>query len=252
MTTPFPDIHLHHIYEKQRDKITTDLNKLSKYQDHLESRLGSTKIAQWIFVTPDIIDNDLLAHAEKKTKEFLEKKLTILSNNFIVLVKDGDFFASEIAHIHTVNGKKLIFDSTSKPLDFFDQETDLVDYQNNIKRKNKFRCDYNNGKNIEKLNRLNELTIKKWFDGESVIKKIERDAPKIYYDLTRVINQYEDEVSELSLSWSGDANNLVDRVKDNLFLRIKDEIPSVSATDQRKIADHMVSKWIALCPLDFE
>ena len=80
------------LYDKQRDIITIDLNKLSKYQSVLASRLGPTKISQWIFVTPDIIDNALLAHAEKKTKEFLEKNLYILASNFMVLVKDADFF----------------------------------------------------------------------------------------------------------------------------------------------------------------
>ena len=240
------------LYEKQRDKITADLNKLSKYQNVLASRLGTTKISQWIFVTPDIIDNALLAHAEKKTREVLEKNLDILETNFVVLVKDADFFASEIMHIQTLNGEKLVFDDSSETLDIFDEESDLVDYQDNIKRKNKVRCVSNESTDGRKLEKLNELTIRKWFDGEAVLKRIERDAPKIYYDLARVINQYEDEVSEMSLSWSGDANNLVDRVKSNLYERIKDEIPSISATDQRKIADNMVSKWIALCPLDFE
>ena len=88
--------------------------------------------------------------------------------------------------------------------------------------------------------------------GESVVKKIESTAPMIYHHLVRVINQYEDEVSEISVTWSGTAEELTEKVRESLYQRLREEMPNMSTTDQRIISNHIVAKWIALCPLDFE
>lgn len=240
------------LYEKQRDKITNDLDKLKKYEFNLAARLGDTKIKQWVFVTPEINNNKLLEHAEKKQNEIKLKNISILDEDFTVLIKDGDFFSSEFIKINQINGEKLVFFDNQSDLHLDYDEDELTDYEKNIERKNKVRCGYDDNKNDSKLNKLNELTVKLWLEGEPTLKNIEKNAPKIYYHLVRIISQYEDEVSELSLSWQADANTLVEKVKNGLFERIKQELPDISGTDQRAISNHMVSKWIALCPLDFE
>lgn len=57
-----PDTNTSHIklYEDQRDKITTDLNKLSKNKNVLPNYLGETIIKEWIFVTPEYSNKDLV------------------------------------------------------------------------------------------------------------------------------------------------------------------------------------------------
>jgi hypothetical protein len=240
------------LYEKQRDKITKDLGKLKQYNDQLQARLGSTKIKEWIFITPDVNQNKILEHVQNKQEEVKDWGLSILDKNFIVLIRDADFYATEITHFQTINGDRLIFDDSQSFMKFYSKDNDLVDYEENIDRKNKIRCDYENKNNNEKLNKLNKLTVDKWFDGERLIRKIESIAPKVYYNLARVINQYEDEVSEMSISWCNGTEELIEKIKEGLFTRLHEEIPEMSSTDQRRIANHMIAKWIALCPLDFE
>lgn len=240
------------LYEKQRDKITKDLGKLRKFKKQLKDRLGETRIKQWIFITPEVNHNDLLAHAQTKQNEVKTWNLDILDNDFTVLVRDGEFYATEIYHFQTINGEKVVFDELAPSMWFQEPDQDLSDYEENINRKNKIRCNYENSKNDVKLQKINDLTIKKWLEGEGIIKRIESTAPKIYHHLARVISQYEDEVSELSLSWQGDAEELTNNIRENLYLRLKNELPDMSPTDQRRISDHMVAKWIALCPLDYE
>ncbi|MEW8050036.1 MAG: hypothetical protein AB2809_06610 [Candidatus Thiodiazotropha sp.] len=240
------------LYEKQRDKITKDLGKIKKFENQLKNRLGDTKLTQWIFVTPEVNQNYLLAHAQTKQDEARKWGLSILDKDFTVLVRDGEFYSTEISHFQTINGEKLVFDESIPSLSFHERTHDLSDYENNIRRKNKIRCDYESTKNENKLKKINDLTIKKWLEGEGVIKRIESSAPKIYHHLARVISQYEDEVAELSLSWQGKAEELTNNVRENLYIRLQEELPDMSPTDQRRISDHMVAKWIALCPLDYE
>jgi len=59
------------LYEKQRDKITTDLKKLQIYEADLTKVLGTTKLRRWHLVTPSIAHNDLIKHAQAKETECL-------------------------------------------------------------------------------------------------------------------------------------------------------------------------------------
>lgn len=240
------------LYEKQRDKITKDLKKLKTYEKELKSRLGDTKIKEWVFVSPELNHNKLLEHAQKKLEELKDLGLSIISEDITILLKDADFYTTEINHFQIINGEKLVFDDGVQTLSIHESDEDLSEYEKNINRKNKVRCNHKSSSDDEKLRKINEITNKNWLEGEGFIKKIETAAPKIYHHIVRVINQYEDEVSEISISWTGTADDLTTKVKENLFQRLRDEIPDMSATDQRKISNHMVAKWIALCPLDFE
>jgi DNA replication initiation complex subunit (GINS family) len=205
-----------------------------------------------VFITPEVNHNKLLEHAQTKQKEVKSWGLSIISDDFTVLIKDADFFAAEINQLQLINGEKLIFDDVAQMISSHAADKDLSDYENNINRKNKIRCSISADATSEKLIKINQLTSKNWLEGEGFIRKIESIAPKIYHHLVRVINQYEDEVSEISLTWSGSAEELTEKVKESLFHRLKDEIPEMSSTDQRKVANHMIAKWLALCPLDFE
>lgn len=240
------------LYEKQRDKITKDLKKLRTYESELKSRLGDIKIKEWVFVTPEVNHNKLLEHAQTKQDEVKRWGLSIISDELIILIKDADYFATEINNFQVINGERLVFDDEVQTLSSHNESDDLSEYEENINRKNKKRCNHNSSGDHEKLRKINIITSKNWLEGEGLVRKIETTAPSIYHHLVRVINQYEDEVSEVSATWSGTADELTEKIKESLYQRLREEVPDMSATDQRKLSNHMIAKWIALCPLDFE
>lgn len=246
-----PSIHYaqDELYDKQRDKITADLGKLSKYQKELSSRLGQTQLKEWRFVCPEINRNKLLEHAKKKESEVRNLNLPFIDQGFVVLLQDADFYASEIHEIRSINGSKIVFESDFPIIE--DASDESIDYEENVNRKNKKRCSNGGQYDETKHQKLNAITIENWLKGEVQIKKIEVQATQIYFDLARVINQYEDEVAEKCLNWDDTPEKLVEYVRDNLGARIAEEIDHLSPTDRRSIANHMVSKWIAICTLDF-
>ncbi|WP_257819720.1 hypothetical protein [Burkholderia glumae] len=67
------------LYEKQRDKITTDLKKLQTNTTELTRVLGTTKLRRWHLVTPTIAHNDLIKHAQAKEAEVRGWNLSILA-----------------------------------------------------------------------------------------------------------------------------------------------------------------------------
>lgn len=239
------------LYCKQRDKITEDLNKLKEYEKNIKDRIGDKKISKWIFLTPAINHNNLLRHATTKTEEIQSWGLEILDDKVQVIVQDAGFYAREIRDIQLSLKEKLSFLAPEKTnLEKFDLEQ-LTDYEENIRKKNAFRCTDEKGVlNSLKHQRLNDRTGDNWLSGDTMLKKIEKDASEVYFKLERCFSQFEVEVEELCLTWQGTANDLVEKVRSELSIRIQGAVPELSDTDRYSLANTMTSRWIALCPLE--
>jgi hypothetical protein len=248
-----PDNHYtqKELYEKQRGKITKDLGKLRTYEKEIALRLGSTTLKEWVFVTPQITDNNLLKHAQTKQEEVVGWGLSIIGSDFKVIMQDADFFAKEINEIQTTKGNKITLFSA---LDFTNstEDQDVTIYEENISRKNKVRCTFNGVLNEEKHLKLNLLTSKKWLESDPFLKEIEKNASEIYFHVMRVVSQYESEVEELCITWQGEAEGLISKVRDELALRIGEAIPGLGEAERYRLSDQMTSKWLALCPLGIE
>ena len=248
-----PDNHYtqKELYEKQRDKITEDLEKLRTYEKEIKRRLGVTTLKEWVFVTPQITDNKLLKHAQTKQDEVLKWGLQIIHHDFKVIIQDADFYVKEINEIQTAKGKKITLLSALDLANSIESQ-DVTTYEKNIRAKNKVRCTFNGSLNVEKHLKLNMLTTKKWLEGDSFLKEIEKKASEIYFQIMRVVSQYESEVEELCITWQGEAEVLISRVRDELALRLEEAIPALGEAERYRLSDQMTSKWIALCPLGIE
>ena len=56
-------------YERQRDKLTEDLNKLKRNKDALVDLFGSVKIQRYVLMVPRTNSRSLVAHAQTKAAE---------------------------------------------------------------------------------------------------------------------------------------------------------------------------------------
>lgn len=236
------------LHEKIRSKINEDLNKLKNYVGPIRERLSDKKIKKWIFVTPYFHQNEILKYTKTKAVEVRGWGLDIIDKDFDVLIYDADFFSSEIHQIKIEAGEKVTFIGVEENDAGYDKEV----YENNVSRKNKIRCERDGILDERKHARTNERTIRKWLDGESFLKEIEERSPDIHFKIKRVIHQYEEEVEEMSDFWSGEAENLILKVRDQLGVRISEAVPELGEAERYRIADHMTSKWLAMCPLEIE
>lgn len=239
------------LYAKQRDKITKDLQKLSDYKEQIRERIGNDKIKYWIFITPRVAKNDLLAHSRVKEKEIKSLNLDFIHSDFQILIHDIGHYLKEFREILTLKGKRQVFSSNSE--DRLQKVKNCNEYDDNIDRKNKVRSFRSGNYNLQVHQKLNNITSERFLLGDSLLRKIELQSPELYKSLNRVINQYESEIEELSLTWEDSPSKLIEKVKAQLKARLeKDEaIENVIAdSDLDQIVDHMMSKWLALCPLE--
>lgn len=237
------------LYEKIRDKMTNDLNKLEKFESQIAGRIGKDKILEWIFITPDLPYNKIHLHCRKKEKEVSSLGLSIVDDSLKVLIYDGEYYLKEIYEILSYGSNNLTF--IKAPDDFIKISDDYEQYELNISRKNKIRL---SGKTTteEQIKKINNTTNEKFIHCDQLFRDIMRKSPEVYYRLVKIISQYEDEISEICISWEDTPQNLINNVKDTLGKRLKESIPNLDVSDRSKICDLMVSKWLALCPLDFE
>lgn len=240
------------LYEKQRDKITEDLRKLKDYEVHLKQRLGSTKISRWVFVTPEVDRNALLAHAKAKELEVRGWNLSIIANDFTVLLHDGDHYVVEINEIRTAAGESLVFDDETPTLAALTGKQEQ--YEQNVHRKSGLRlADKAQKSDFQaRVQQLSQLTIEQFLEVDGHFRRIASGSPVTYIKLIRLINEYEKRVIETSVTWSGTAEELTSLVRDGLTNLIYEDLsPELDKTNAMKVARFMTARWLAVCELDY-
>lgn len=240
------------LHEKQRDKITDDLKKLKTYQEDLKKVLGTTKLRRWYFVTPTIARNELLKHARTKETEVRSWNLSILAPDFEVLVQDGEHYTAEIHELQLALGQALDFGGLPTSLPPLGSSTEV--YEENVLRKTRARLEGRvaSDKLAVRVAGLHQQTLREFLDHDAHFRRINDQAPTVHSRLVRLINGYEAHVVETCSTWEGSPQQLTEKIRDGLAGRIaKDLAPHIDETEAAHIARLMVSRWIAVCELDY-
>lgn len=240
------------LYEKQRDKITTDLKKLRTNETDLTKILGVTKLRRWHLVTPTIAHNDLIKHAQVKEAEVRGWNLSILSSDFQVLVHDADHYAAEIQEMKLAVGQALDFGGLPTVLPELTDSSET--YEKNVMRKTRTRLANSPADKLEgKVARLYSKTLREFLDHGLHLKRINDTAPTVHSRLARLINGYEAEIGETCDTWVGTPQELTEKIRDGLTERIVKELaPVIDQTGAAQIARLIVARWIAICEVDYD
>jgi hypothetical protein len=240
------------LYEKQRDKITTDLKKLQSNETDLTKILGVTKLQRWHLVTPTIAHNSLIMHAQAKEAEVRKWNLSILAPNFQVLVHDADHYATEIQEIKLAVGQAMDFGGLPAVLPDLNDSSEA--YEKNILRKTQTRlANSPHDKREGKVARLYTKTLREFLDHGHHLKRINDTAPTVHSRLARLINGYEADIGETCDTWVGTPQELTEKIRDGLTERIVKELaPGIDQTGAAQIARLIVARWIAVCEVDYD
>lgn len=239
-------------YENHRDKITTDLSKLKTNSKDLSEILGTTKIKQWIFVTPEFTRHAIHRHVRKKEKEVISWGLPFIDDDFRILLHDAEHYLIEINQVKSAKGEALDFNVAPPVLEELTapQET----YEQNIGRKCQTRLEPVAGTPSyqSRYAILYESVLQSFVEADPFLKRIEETVPSLHFRLVRLINEYAITVREKSATWMGSADELTQHVTDGLTARIvKDLQPEMNETTASQVSRHVVSRWLAICQLDY-
>jgi hypothetical protein len=242
------------LYEKQRDKITTDLKKLISNEKELKSYLKEIKVKQWIFVTPGFKKKDIVKHCHDKADEYRNLKLTILEDNFDVLIYDIDFFATEISLVLNYRKEKIEINpltekSETEIADWKTKEISLV--KNAIRKHGQRISDIIPNRDI-KINKLTQNSIEHFLNGNITVKIMQEKFPKDYEKFIRVVSLFEKKVAEMCIINTGDNNELYKQIENDLKAKLKDAFNYIDQITIDRLTEQVLSDWILRCPINFE
>lgn len=248
-----PDNHYtrKELYEHQRNKITTDLNKLKTYEAQLAKILANTSISIWRFVTPEIAHNDLILHARNKEKEVRLWGLPFLADDFTIELHDAEYYILEINEIRVAIGEGIDFCESPAVLPALEKAQEV--YEENVLRKTAARLasKVSSERHGELVSNLHKQTLDSFLASDAYFRRIERGAPVLYFKMIRVINEFEQYVQEQAYAYVGSPQELTESVRQGLELRLLKLGPEVTDVTAAKVARHMVARWLAICSLDY-
>lgn len=242
------------LYEEQRDKITTDLKKLVTNEIELKKYLKTTKVKQWIFVTPGYKKKDIVKHCQDKAEEYRNMNLSILEDDFDVLIYDIDFFAAEIPLVLNYRNRKIEINPTTEKTDveIADWKTKEISLVDNAIRKHGQRIDSNVSNRYNKINALTEHSIEHFLNGNIAVKIMQEKFPTDYEKFIRVVSLFEKKLTEICIVNTGDNNALYRQIEVDLKTKLKEAFNYIDETTIDRLTEQVLADWILRCPINFD
>jgi hypothetical protein len=243
------------LYEKQRDKITTDLNKIKSREKELKAYLGNIKIEKWYFLTPIIKNKELIKHCTTKAEEYRKEKLEILSDNFDVFAFDIDLFLEQISVLFpNFNSRKLEIqnEGTIKEDDIVEWKTQSISLVENALRKHDLRLPSTSQNKESKVNTITNNTIENFLDGNFIIQKWAEAYQTDYEKFQRIVGVFEKEVEERCMTNTQDNNILYNEIKSELKTKLNQSFSYLDDLTIDKLSNRVMADWVLRCPIDFE
>jgi hypothetical protein len=233
-------------YQKQRDKLSTDLRKLSTKQKELQNLLGDVKIHNYIFLVPIFDSAQLVQHASTKADEVRRKNLPFISDDFKVTVATDSIYATERSEV--LARLASLVDIIPTPPDAVDtwmegnsQLTEVA-----LDKLSKLRLSPSARKTY-----LEQLVIQ-FLDSENALARLREKYPDQWEAATGARVRKERklvlEYPPGSTHSASDVTSIAKSLKEEMARQVPalDE-PFLDAMSWGSIAD-----WLMRCPLDFE
>ncbi len=245
------------LYEHQRNKLTTDIEKLKNNAKRL-SALGVPPVVEWHFNIPEYKDSRILEHAETKRKEILTAKkdkpndYVHIADDFKIVIKIAEDFTLEISRIIRTTLTDLKLNVAIEHLDKPDWSKCDSAKIANIRRKIKAVMLVDN--DDETLNQVVGIYVDCYISGLEIMGNLRVNFPEIYEDIFRLEQSYKRDVTIKTLM------NTDKKMNSSLFNDILNDFHSKLERDFFKmfteasigeLKQDLVASWLADCSMEF-
>lgn len=233
------------LYEKQRDKMTTDIAKFIKDKDnYLTQILQNTRIKRWILVVPRHISKHLVIHASNKETEVVKANLPYVDNeDFKILIWDRETLKREESELISKGLRVLKVDmpdiDESQLDEIKDSESEFV---KNISRKLKKLKGDEEQVAIAANHLLQNIVMYK-----NIMSDLKDNYPSLHEEIT---NGVLDRESDLKLDCL-DSDILPPAKQVKLLNTQLAERSKLHKDNLKCISTGVVGDWLMRCNLDF-
>lgn len=250
---PDNNIGAKELYEKQRNKVTSDVGKLSRYKAKLTNMLNGVKIKEWILVTPEYRMKELILHCNQKKEEILKLKLPFVDKDFEILVHDIDNFAKEIPVAMNIDNQKLLIGKEKLEQNILPEwKNEEIDLVNNAIRKHTKRFPEGEKGVENKVNKLTDSTIESFLDQNNILSGWRRLHPDDYETYLILMSQIEKDIEEACMFAMTDYNKFYREIRTMVKAKLKESFSYLSEITLEDLTNGAVADWLLRCPLNFE
>lgn len=235
-------------YEKQRDKITQDINKFINNKSTLRRLFGNVQITRWVLFVPHFDSKDLVEHATKKTGEILEEKLSYASQSFQVMIVDEEQFAAERDFLLNAGTMQLECVGAEREQTAIDAwasgHDDLVaTLDRKVALLPTIRAEGDRIKFRDKL-------LRHYVEGQDTWEYLRR-FPSIHEKIFQTKRQRERFLESSWMIHSGPNNELLERALSQFMESVRASTQNLGMFTVESLAWEAVADWMLRCPLDF-
>lgn len=245
------------LYEKQRDKVTNDINKLiSSENGKLFKSFGLTEIREWHFLVPEYKDRRILQHIEKKKQLVLEKiklkECEYISENFQTSIKVAPDLRIELYSLIRTQALavklNLQFRENSVS-EWSDCDNEKVE---NIKRK-LLAINPQLSSKPDAFSALLNTYMTAYLDGIELLKRIGINYPELRKDILDFANEFKKDVSSQTLLNSDHTLNaaLFKQLGNEFEIKIAKQIEYLDQVSILTLKTNLISSWLADCSMEF-
>ena len=231
-------------YERNRDKVTTDLRKFATNIEDLQALFGDTKIRRWVFMIPVHDNRKLVEHCAKKTAEVRAKGLPYVAPDFEVQIATDDYFE--------VERNRLLSEGVAKlDLPALDVPDDAVGAFANANSGQIAKLETKIAKLVHaRREELKQRLLKKYLQGEDALQRL-RDYPELYEAFVALRSNRAEYVAIKSLTRADASPETLTDTIEEFRTEIKESIKGFEARLSELLATAATVGWLLECQLDF-
>jgi hypothetical protein len=235
------------LYNKQRDKITRDINKLIKNASAISS-LGAGIIQEWHFLTPDFNHNQLHSHCRVKEAEVLSQNLKMVHSEFRIYIKTDDDYIPE-RQIYIGTGGHLVQPAREEPTTSDLEKLLLSD--NEIVRNIKMKlAKLNVAQNLQA--HLTEQLVSGYIVGRGELEALNEKFPSTYQSVLQLKSAKESQLAIQALSHPDNHGTIFPSILQDYESKLSADLSrSLSSALIARLSTEAISDWLGRCPLDF-
>ncbi|NKC29895.1 hypothetical protein HEQ75_03400 [Roseomonas sp. BU-1] len=232
--------------ERQKNKITTDLNKIVAGAAEVAKLFLGKPLRKWVLLVPLHNSKDVNLHCAKKTAEIRATKLSVFDPEFEVCIHDERQFPGKALQdaISRLSNISLSVDMPTKE-ELAQWEASSPDLLANAAAKL--------SKRVEKTEVETAVAqgVEAFLRGNALIDALRSNAPDLHEKISAAI-QYRARLLGFAGPKGGPTpGGILHAEYENLTVAIKETAPSLSQLNAQEIALGTISEWIMRCPLRF-
>lgn len=236
-------------YEKQRDKLTQEVNKFIANRTDLTRVFGVRRVRRWILAVPLLEAKQLIPHATGKAAEIRAKRLAYVADDFEILLQDQRDFAPEREALILSGQRRLNLPCVGVAGD------DIVAWQGshnelveNLRRKlRKVHTDVSESTFDARVNRFVELFV----DIEARLRNLKDKYPDIWEVVVGAIDRRERELSFIGTDPTQPAHANLRAELERLRNELERTVQPISLGSIEDVVHGTLAGWLLRCPLDF-